>query len=323
MRLAFFGSGAFGLPTIESLHAQHDLALVVTQPDRPAGRKQKLTPTPIGAWALERGVPIERHDEVNRAAFVERLAAQKLDASVVIAFGQKLGEPLIDAMGKLAMNLHGSILPAYRGAAPVQRAVMDGLPKTGVSVIGLAQRMDAGLVYGTAELDIRPTDTSGDVHDRLAELGPEAVGRVLAQLADDALSPTTQDESQATRARKLTKAEGTVDFAAEGMAATRARAWINGLNPWPGCRVVCVSASGNRRELILRRVVDEPAGDADDADSARPGTVLDRLCVATRSGLVRLLELQAPGSKQMPAEAFAAGHGLAVGDRLEPWLFPS
>ncbi|MEM1026457.1 MAG: methionyl-tRNA formyltransferase [Planctomycetota bacterium] len=318
MRLAFFGSGAFGLPTIEHLHQHHDLALVVTQPDRPAGRKQKFTPTPIGAWALERGLPVERHEDVNTESFVSQVEDLGLDASIVIAFGQKLGDPLIAAMGKLAVNLHGSLLPAYRGAAPVQRAVMDGLPATGVSVIGLAQRMDAGLVYGTAELDIRPTDTSGDIHDRLAELGPEAIVRVLEQLADDALCPWTQDEDLATRARKLTKAEGTIDFAAEGMTAARARALINGLNPWPGCRVACVSASGERRELILRRVEDE-SGDVTDAE---PGSLLDGLRVAAGLGTVRLLELQAPGTKQMPAEAFAAGHGLAVGDRLEAWQFP-
>ncbi|MEM9751953.1 MAG: methionyl-tRNA formyltransferase [Planctomycetota bacterium] len=318
MRLAFFGSGAFGLPTIQHLHGRHDLAMVVTQPDRPAGRKQKLTPTPIGAWALEQGLPVERHENVNDDDFVERVGALELDASVVIAFGQKLGEPLIAAMGSLAVNLHGSLLPAYRGAAPVQRAVMDGLETTGVSVIGLAQRMDAGLVYATADLAIEATDTSGDVHDRLAALGPEAIARVLDQLAADALSPQTQDESLATRARKLTKAEGTIDFAADAMDATAARALINGLNPWPGCRVACVSPSGERREVILRRVRDEPA--APDEITA-PGTVLDGLRVATSSGVVRLLELQGPGTKQMPAEAFAAGHGLAVGDRLEPWVF--
>ncbi|MEM8782015.1 MAG: methionyl-tRNA formyltransferase [Planctomycetota bacterium] len=318
MRLAFFGSGAFGLPTIQRLHADHDLALVVTQPDRPAGRKRRLTPTPIAAWALARGLPVARHEDVNDPAFVAEVAGLGLDASVVIAFGQKLGEPLIAAMGKLAVNLHGSLLPAYRGAAPVQRAVMDGLTTTGVSVIGLAQRMDAGPVYGTAALDVRPSDTSGEVHDRLAELGPDAVGRVLAQLASDALEPWEQDEAQATRARKLTKAEGTLDFAGEGMSAARCRALINGLNPWPGCRVRWTSNDRPPGELILRRVEDEPT-----ASGAVPGTLLDRLRVATAEGAVRLLELQAPGTKPMPAEAFAAGHGLTAGDRLEPWEFSS
>ena len=319
MRLAFFGSGAFGLPTLEHLCANHEVLLVVTQPDRPAGRKQKLTPTPIGSWALERGLPVARHDDVNVETFVSEVRSLRLDASVVIAFGQKLGEPLIEAMGRLAVNLHGSLLPAYRGAAPVQRAVMDGLSTTGVSVIGLAQRMDAGLVYGTSELAIRPSDTSGEVHDRLAELGPAAVGRVLDQLANDALEPVTQDEARVTKAKKLSKDEGTVDFAAAGATAATCRAWINGLNPWPGCRVRWVSAGGASRELMLRRVVAE-GGDGV-ARAVEPGTVLPDLRVATAEGVVRLLELQAPGGKQMSAEAFAAGQGLRAGDRLWRWAF--
>lgn len=319
MRLSFFGSGAFGLPTLKHLHARHELALVVTQPDKPAGRKRKLTPTPVGQWAEAQGLPFAKSDDVNDAAFVARVAGLQLDASIVIAFGQKLSEPLIAAMGKLAVNLHGSLLPAYRGAAPVQRAVMDGLPTTGVSVIGLAQRMDAGLVYATAALGIDPSHTSSDVHDRLAELGPEAVSRVLDQLATDALEPQTQDEPLATRARKLTKAEGTIDFAEPGLTAAAARARINGLNPWPGCRVRWMQAgAAEPRELLLRRVVDEANANGPDA---LPGTVLDNHYVAAAAGSLRLLELQAPGTKTMPVAAFAAGHGLQPGDRLEPWSF--
>ena len=182
MRIAFFGSGAFGLPTLEVLHAQHELVAVVTQPDRPSGRKMKLTPTPVGQWAAAQGVAVHKCEDVNTAAFVSAIAGLEVEASVVIAFGQKLSPELIAAMGRLAVNLHGSLLPAYRGAAPVQRAVMAGDATTGVSVIGLAQRMDAGAVYAAASLDIGPTDTAGDLHDRLAELGPAAVMSVLEKL---------------------------------------------------------------------------------------------------------------------------------------------
>ncbi len=319
MRIAFWGSGAFGLPTLEALHERHEVALVVTQPDRPAGRKQRLTPTPIGQWAQDHGVPVRKLEDVNTPEFTAEVAGFGLDASVVIAFGQKLSPELIAAMGELAVNLHGSLLPGYRGAAPVQRAVMDGCATTGVSVIGLAQRMDAGEVYATASLDIRPTDTSGDVHDRLAELGPDVVLEVMAALEAGTLSPQAQDEGQATRAPKLRKSDGTVDFAAADLTPTACRAWINGLNPWPGCRVRWVKseAEDEAQPLILRRVIDEPA--SSDGTQTAPGEILEDLRVVVGGGTIRLLQLQAPGTKVMDAGVFASGHGLRAGDRLLPW----
>lgn len=323
MRIAFFGSGAFGLPTLEALHEAHEVVLVVTQPDRPAGRKRQLTATPIGQWAAEHRIETRKLEDVNTEAFVDDVASFHLDASVVIAFGQKLSPELIGAMGELAVNLHGSLLPGYRGAAPVQRAVMDGCIKTGVSVIGLAQRMDAGEVYATAGLVIEPTDTSGDVHDKLSALGPGVVGGVLDALEAGSLSPQAQDEGAATRAPKLKKADGTVDFAADGLSATSCRAWINGLNPWPGCRVRWVRQGDEECEakaLILRRVVDETGEDS--LGSGELGVVLDGMRVATAGGVIRLLELQAPGTKVMDAAAFSAGKGLKAGDRLLPWADP-
>ena len=149
---------------------------------------------------------------MNEAGFVARVAEAAADASVVIAFGQKLGEPLLAEMGRLAVNLHGSLLPAWRGAAPVQRSVMAGERRTGVSVIGLAQRMDAGAVYGTDALEVAPSETAGGVHDRLAALGPGVVAGVLDRLAAGTLEPTEQDEAAATHAAKLRKADGTVGF---------------------------------------------------------------------------------------------------------------
>jgi len=315
MRLAFFGAGAFGLPTLDALHARHDVALVVSQPARPAGRKRTLTPTPVAAHAESLGLPVETTDDVNAPDFVARVAQLGLDASVVIAFGQKLGEPLIAAMGKLAVNLHGSLLPAYRGAAPIQRAVMNAEPTAGVCVIGLAQRMDAGPVFASASLSIEPTETAGELHDRLAQLGPDTVLNVLDDLANDQLQPVEQDESLATRARKLSKADGTVDF---DQPADRVRAVINGLNPWPGCRVRWIHDDAEQATLILRRAAAEP--DATPGD-LQPGTVVDdnlAITCAPGQGVCRILELQAPGKPTVSAADFLRGRAVKPGDRLLP-----
>ena len=245
MRLVFLGAGAFGVPSLEALAREHEIALVVTQPDRPAGRGKVLTPTPVAVRAAELGLRVVKPADVNAREVLDEVRGAGADAWVVIAFGQKLSRDLVD--GVFAINLHGSVLPAYRGAAPIQRAVMDGCRETGVSVIGIAERMDAGLVYATRTLAIGPTETSDEVHDALSLLGPEVLSAVLAQHAAGRAEGVAQDESRATRARKLSKAEATVDLASLDAEAARAR--INGLNAWPGCTVL---VGGGPREAPAR-----------------------------------------------------------------------
>ena len=314
MKLIFFGSGEFGIPTLAALHQYHDLRLAVTQPDRPAGRKRLPTPTPIAAWCAEHGIPTIRTDDANTPDVIEHIQREGPDAAVVIAFGQKLSPDLIAACGRLAVNLHSSLLPKYRGAAPIHWAMIRGESHTGVSVIGLAQRMDAGAIYATRATPIDPRETAGELHDRLAALGPDAVLGVLNDLQHNRLDALPQDHSAATPAPKLSKADGTVLF---DQPARHLRQRIHGLTPWPGCRVSWAAPDGAEKgTLFLRRVADEHASDGD--TKATPGTVLDDLRVATAHGVLRLLELQAPGTPIMPADAFARGHGLSPGDRLGP-----
>ncbi|MFK7789094.1 MAG: methionyl-tRNA formyltransferase [Phycisphaeraceae bacterium] len=311
MRLLFFGSGAFGLPTLQSLCDQHEVVEVISQPDKPAGRKRVLTPTPIAQWALDQGYAVPRVENVNTPEFVEQMKSYEADASVVIAFGQKLGPDLIDAMGRLAVNLHASLLPKYRGAAPINWAMIDNEPTTGVSVIALAQRMDAGLVYATADTPIDPNETAGELHDRLSQLGPQTIGQVLQQLANNALNPIEQDEAQATKARKFTKADGTVSF---DQPAPLVRSRIHGLTPWPGCRVRWRNADGEDKGLLTIKRVTESASN----QISLAGTIGNELCVACVEGTaVKLVEVQAPGGKAMSADDFARGQGLKQGDRLE------
>src|SRR5690606_13590825 len=199
LRVLFLGAGAFGIPTLDALSRAHDLVGVVTQPDRPAGRGKKLTPSPIGQWAAEHvggAAPLIKAQNVNDPETAASVRALNADAWVVIAFGQKLGAPLVE--GVFAINLHASLLPRWRGAAPINHAVWAGDAQTGNSVITLADRMDAGLVLAQSRRNIDPGVTAGELHDLLAQDGPALVLRVLDDLANDRLDPQTQDEALVT-----------------------------------------------------------------------------------------------------------------------------
>lgn len=328
MRLVFFGAGEFGLPTLRWLHEQHDVGLVVTQPDKPAGRKRELTPTAIATFALKAGLPVVRSEDVNTPEFIQTLKGIGAEASVVIAFGQKLSPGVIEAGGKLVINLHASLLPKYRGAAPINWAMIQGETETGLSVIGLAQRMDAGLVYAQVATKIDPLETAGELHDRLALMGPEAVGRVLAEHEAGTLHGQVQDESKASKAPKLSKADGFVDWSKSASAVV---ARIHGLTPWPGVRVLLHhQRDGSKQELLLRRgrVVDNTEREGGDAKylatstDRQPGQTLEGGCVATGRGVVELLEVQKPGGRVLSIIDYIHGHGWNAGDRMERLNLP-
>ncbi|MEY4117927.1 MAG: methionyl-tRNA formyltransferase [Planctomycetota bacterium] len=304
MRIVFLGSGAFGIPTLEALAKRHEVVAVVSQPDKPAGRGKTLTPTPVAARAAELGMPVLKPADVNEAAVRETVRGFGADAWVVIAFGQKLSRELLD--GVFAVNLHGSLLPAYRGAAPIQRAVMDGCAETGVSVISLAERMDAGLVFAKRARAIGPRETSDEVHDALSLLGPEAILDVLARHAAGSLVGAEQDEPRATRARKLSKSEATVDLAALDASAARAR--VNGLNSWPGCTVLV----GELQVKLLR--VEECA-----SPEGQIAVLGSNGVVRARSGAIRILEIQPLGGRGMPIAEFLNGRPKLVGAAVRPF----
>lgn len=310
MKLILFGSGEFGLPTFQFLHERHEVALVISQPDRPAGRKRVLRPTPVSMWAAVAGLELLKCADVNEEPVVGRIAAAGVDAGVVIAFGQKLGPQLVGSCGRIAVNLHGSLLPKFRGAAPINHAILTGESRTGVSVIALAQRMDAGLIYKTASTPISPLETAGELHDQLATMGPSAVQEVLKAFEAGTIQGVAQDETKASRAPKLAKADGWVDFDADPETVRRR---VHGLTPWPGVRVEWHSArSGNQAQLFLRRmgqVSSEPC-------VSKPGTILDAAAVAVRDGTVRLLEVQLAGGNAMSFDDFVRGHAMEPGDVL-------
>lgn len=305
LRIVFFGSGAFGLPTLKRLLDKHEVVLVVTQPDRPAGRNRVLTPTPISQFAVDHAIPMIKPLEPNVAEIVSDVHAVSADAFVVIAYGHKLSPELIGE--RFAINLHASLLPKFRGAAPINWAMMRNEHETGVSVINLAQRMDAGAVFAQVSTPIDPLETAGELHDRLAELGVEPVLQTLRNFQQSTLAPLEQIEEQASRAPKLSKDDGTVTF---DQAAADARARVHGLTPWPGCTV----RLGEQMVKLLRVREVERSFDGE------PGTVDEQGVVACRSGAIQILELQPPGKRAMTWQDYTRGHKLPDKARFENTL---
>lgn len=316
LRLAFFGSGAFGLPTLKALSRHHDLALIVSQPDRPAGRGGKLTPTPIAEWAAEHlpHVPLLKPERVGEPAMIEQVhrfagphAQPSVDAWVVIAFGQKLPPALLD--GVRAMNLHASLLPRWRGAAPINAAVLAGDHVTGNSVITLAQRMDAGLILSQTRRPIEPLQTAGELHDLLADDGPDLVLRVLDEQVRGTGTALSQDESLVTKAGKMSKADDWLDFS-QPAAACRQR--VHGLTPWPG-----ITIRINGETLKLLRVQDLPQN-AEQLHQHGLLTDTARGVVSCADGSsLQLLEIQPAGKKPMKWADYARGRTIETKTPVE------
>ncbi len=306
LTILFAGAGEFGRPTLDALVAAgHRVARVVTQPDRPAGRGRKLAPTPIAQRALELDLPLLRTADINAEDLPDA------DALVVIAFGQKIAAPILHRPRLGALNLHASLLPRHRGAAPIHAAILAGDTRTGNAVIRLADRMDAGAILALQPTPIGPTETAGELHDRLAALGPSLILKVLDDLANGVATETPQDESAATRAVKLSRATATLDFnqPAEVVART-----IRGLSPWPGCRVKLLDAAGETKaRLTLLCAI----ATSDDERRWHPGEIALSGAIATPDGAVKVLRLQPEGGTPMTLDQYRNGHPWQPALRLQ------
>lgn len=313
MRVMLIASGEFAVPTLNALAADAgiELPLVVTAPDRPAGRGLRLQPTPVKLRALQLRIPILEVDDVNHAAVIARARECRTAVGLVIAFGQKIQAPFREVFSGGCINLHASLLPRHRGAAPYQWAVLCGDAETGVTVFHLIDRMDAGPVLASRRTPIAESETASELHDRLAELGPEVVRDALGLFAGNAIPPgRPQDDALATRAPKFNKHDGWIGFHAT-VAETVGR--INGLWSWPGATCRFRSADDRRRErvtLARARPGDRPTGGAPGAvDSGGRVNVLD--------GTVQLLALKPEGGRVMDWQAFVNGRDVRAGDRFE------
>lgn len=307
MRVVFFGSGAFGIPSLERLIELHDVRLIVTQPDRPSGRGGKLTPTPIAEAAarLAPDIPVLKPEKVNTPEVRDRIRGAESDIWVVIAYGQKLGQKLL--ADRLAVNLHASVLPRWRGAAPINAAIVAGDAETGTSVITLVDEMDAGDVLGVSRRAIGPGQTAGELHDLLARDGVHPLIQVLDEAGRGALRPVAQDPDQVTLAPKLSREDARIDFA---WPADRCRCLILGLNPWPG-----VTVRLGEDAIKVLRVETAPR-----ESRGSPGELVDPAggIVRCGSGAIRLLEVQPAGKRAMGWEAYIRGRSVAGGTVLSP-----
>ena len=301
------GSPAFAAPTLLALlEAGHTIACVYSQPPKPAGRGQTLRPTAIHALAEERGVPVRTPRSLKKPEDQEAFAALDLDAAVVVAYGLILPKPILMAPRLGCLNLHGSLLPRWRGAAPIQRAVMAGDGETGVQVMVMEEGLDTGPVLATARTPIGPEDTASRVHDRLAALGAPLMVEALAAFAEGRLTPQAQSEDGVTYAAKITPAETRIDWTAP---ASVVDAHIRGLSLFPGAWFTLASDKGPVRVKALgSRLV---------TGSGAPGEVLDEaLTIACGTGAVQLTLLQREGRQALPAADFLRGTPLKAGDRL-------
>jgi methionyl-tRNA formyltransferase len=306
LRIIFAGSGEFGLPTLAALvDAGHDVVQVVSQPDRPAGRGRGLTPTPISKFAIERNLPLLRTQNVN----AEQLPPA--DLLIVIAFGQKIAPHIVDHARLGGLNLHASLLPKYRGAAPINWAIMRGETVTGNSVIRLAQKMDAGAVLGQSERKIGEVETAGELHDRLSLDGAPLMLRVLEELAAGTATEQQQDESRATLAPKLSRDAARIDFSRPARELSNQ---IRGLSPWPGCRVRLSHEDGSEvARLTLVSCLAMPSSEV----SGTPGTICKNGGIIVGDGVLGIVEVQPEGKRPMTVQAFRNGHPWSEGMRLE------
>jgi methionyl-tRNA formyltransferase len=297
--IIFAGTPEFAVPSLRMLLAsKHEICAVYTQPDRPAGRGRKLQPSPVKVLAVEAGIPVFQPINLKSEIDLQQLRDLKPDLMVVVAYGMILPQAVLDIPKFGCINVHGSLLPRWRGAAPIQRAVMAGDEKTGVTIMRIIHKLDAGDMLHKEECGITAQDTSGDLYDRLAELGAVGLEKVLAQLESGTFHAEKQDESLVIYAEKLTKTEAFLDWsqAAEQLART-----VRGLNPWPVAQTLYEGQ-------VLRIWQAEAIASDFKADSGTVICTSKTLDVATGDGLLRLHEVQLPGGKRLSIQAFLSAH---------------
>jgi methionyl-tRNA formyltransferase len=307
-RIIFFGTPEFAVPTLEALlTSRHEVVGVVTQPDRPRGRGHRVSESPIKARAAEAAVPVLQPERLKDPQFLAALQSLRADLGVVAAYGKILTDAVLTQPRLGMINVHASLLPKYRGAAPVHRAVIAGERETGVTIMRVVKALDAGPMLAAIRRPIGPEEASDEVERDLARIGAPLLMATVDRLAAGTIREIPQDESAATYAPRLTKADGALDWSAP---AGRIHDRIRGLHPWP-----LASSFLNGRRIILRR----SRVDSDDA-AAAAGSVIeaggDRLIVAAGADAIAIAELQLEGKRPMTVREFLAGHRVSKGDRF-------
>ena len=301
MRIVFIGTGEIGAPTLRALlNAEHEVAAVVTQPDKPVGREQRIEPPPIKKEIATTGIPILQPPRIKDPQAVEEVRRLTPDVIVVAAYGQILPREVLEIPRLACLNLHASLLPRWRGAAPIQAAIAAGDSETGITVMYMAEGLDTGDILLQRSVEILPNDTGGSLHDRLAQVAPEALLESL-QLVAAANSPRIpQDNAFATYAPKLKREHGQIDWSESAEAIERK---VRAYNPWPGA---FMKVDGQNLKVFSASVVDL---------NGEPGEILrsDKdLIIATGKGALSLTEVQLEGKRRMIAAKFLRGHGALL-----------
>ncbi len=311
LRIIFMGTPEFSVPTLaELLGAGHDVVAVYSQPPRRAGRGMAEKKSPVHRYAESAGVPVFTPVSLKSEAAHEQFAAHDADVAIVVAYGLILPKRVLDAPRHGCLNLHASKLPRWRGAAPIQRAIMAGDTVTAAMIMRMDEGLDTGPICLGEVVAIGPDTTAGELHDELAARGAGLMVRALAALERGSLEESPQPEAGITYAAKVDKAETRIDFA---QPATVVHNLIRGLSPFPGAWFEFQAGTKPERVKVLRAELADPIGTAD----ARPGTVLDRqLTVACTEGAIRLIELQRAGKRPMSAEELMRGFPVEPGTRL-------
>ena len=302
MRIVFMGTPDIAATCLKKLLSENmEIVGVYTQPDRPKGRGMKMQFSPVKEVALEHNIPVFQPENFREEETVEQLRNLQPDAVAVVAYGRILPQSVLDIAPNRFINIHASVLPQYRGSAPYQWAVLDGLEETGVSAQFMVRQMDAGDVVGVAKTPIGPDETAGELLDRLAVLGADLLHETLIKLENNTLTPMVQDESQVTMAPMLDKSMCPIDFTKTAQAVHNK---VRGLNPWP---VATAQIGGKQFKVHTTRVVENPT-------NAPAGTILGLtktgLQIACGEGAVEIRVLQAEGGKRMAAPDYFRGHPL-------------
>lgn len=311
MRIVFLGTGDIGLPTLRFLLAEsrHDLVAVVTQPDKPVGRRQTLTPPAVKTLALAHSVPVFQPERIRH--FVEPLRELQADVFVVIAYGQILPQSVLNVPSVACLNLHASLLPKYRGASPIQAAVLAGDSETGMTVMHMDAGLDTGDILRMERILIPSTMTGGQLHDQLAELGPVALAPALDLLQQGTAPRIPQDATLATHTKKLTREDGLLDWSQPAQAIERR---ILAFDPWPGTSAILTTQEGAKSLKIFPsvHVLKEFGGHPGELLAAGP----DTLKIACGNGALEVSSLQLEGKRRMNVREFLQGHPLRTGMRL-------
>ena len=302
MKIVFAGTPDFAVPSLKALLAsEHQIVAVYTQPDRASGRGQKLTASPVKQLALAHGIKVFQPESLRTADEQSRLRALGADLLVVVAYGLILPKAVLEIPRRGCVNVHASLLPRWRGAAPIQRSIMAGDSETGVTIMLIEPKLDAGPMLRKASCPILPLETAAELHDRLANLGAEALRECLPGLESGTLSAEAQDETQVTYAAKLDKQEAVLDWSKSAIELERR---VRAFNPWP------VAETTFRGKTL--RIWRAQAFERSEGGEAGSVLICDRkLDVQTGQGALRLLEVQMPGGKRMAAQAFLNAHDLS------------